>query len=187
MIGRAIPSAPDHLSPIASLALIVVVLSETASAQTRRSDASDRAAQRGWASLGVGTGTHHLGDGGTLRLAGAYAVGPFLGMVRRSLTLESLDYSASNDETSYLIGAWSRGANFSESAAVGLASVHWANTCYTVDDCQSGDERGVAWDLGVHASRTYAGLAFHLFGVAGPPSTRLIAGAISLELGWFGR
>jgi hypothetical protein len=47
--------------------------------------------------------------------------------------------------------------------------------------------RVMAYDIGLHASRRFAGFGLNLTGVAGSTKTDLMALVLSIELGAFGR
>jgi hypothetical protein len=151
---------------------------------------------RAWASGGLGTGAFNgVGGGASARANGTVSIDRAVAMFRMTGSIEGIDGHTDHAEKSILGGIRFGGKNVYVIPAVGIGHARWVDDycnahaiCTPNMAAQFEDEgRVIAYDLGVHATKFFAGLALNITGVAGSGKTNLLAMVISLELGAFGR
>jgi hypothetical protein len=142
-----------------------------------------------WLAGGLGPSSFFQASGAAARSSITVAYGRAV-VFRRSLAaFDGIDGYLSTDETSLLAGYRSPGRHRYYILALGSASTIWQDGHgYCASPCAFRYEsNGVAYDLGVHATRMLGGFAVNVSGVVGPPKARVLAVVLSPELGWFGR
>jgi hypothetical protein len=188
---RQVLTHPHRLAFVGLLALIVV-FPHTARAQsgvdssTARAPASRRIAI--WASLGLGGGSVHESDNGTI--GGVFAAHASVG--RLLLTYRTSDMSSffggpGVRDHALLAGVRTGGRRLFGSAAAGYGlATHYF-------DFESGTRTeeprtGVlAYQLALHGNLLVPGLALSYSGALGSSRVTYSALTLALELGWFGR
>jgi len=171
-------------------------LAAGALAQPTRSSGEDLSrTNRFWLSGGFGPAGFHGTSGISARASATATVDRAVGMFRMTGSIEGIDGHVDHREKSALVGVRFGGKNLYLIPAMGIGYAHWHDdlctahiTCTPAVAAQYEDEgRVVAFDVGLHASKLFAGFGVNLTGVKGSGKTDLMALVFSLELGAFGR
>jgi hypothetical protein len=182
----------------AAAVLMTAVHSGTALAQTtNRVPEQDLARTiRLWVSGGIGPGAFHgVGGGGSARASGTISIDRAVAMFRMTGSIEGVDGHSDHAEKSLLAGVRLGGNSVYFVPAIGIGNARWTDDyCSAHAICQpdvaaqfEDEGRVVAYDIGLHASKRFVGVALNVTGVAGSGRTDLLALVLSLELGAFGK
>ncbi len=150
---------------------------------------------RVWLSLGLGPGEFYDTDGVSARASITGSLSRAVVMVRATGSFEGIDGHSDHSESSILGGVRLGGKSLSIIPALGIGKARWTNdlctahiTCTPEVAAQYVDEGIVAaYDVGVHASYRFIGIAANFTGAAGSPKRLLRALVLSVELGVFGK
>jgi hypothetical protein len=148
-----------------------------------------------WLSGGLGPSGYHATGGVGARGSATLAVDRAVAMFRKTGSFEGSDGHTDHGESSALLGLRIGGALFYLIPAIGLGTARWSDDyCTAHAQCTpdvaaefKAEGRVVAYDIGLHASKRFAGVGLNITGVTGGEKLDLLALVLSLEVGAFGR
>jgi hypothetical protein len=152
---------------------------------------------RVWVSGGLGGAGYHAGGGVTLRASANASIDRAVAMFRSTVSFLPSDGHTSHRESSVLLGRRVGGKHFYLIPAIGLGEARWSDDWCTghaqctPDEAAQYKARGrvIAYDIGLHASKLFAGVALNINGVTrgGESKLDMLGFALSLKVGAFGR
>ena len=171
--------------------LLCFAASTLVRAQSTTPDSSWRTGPlRLWVSGGLGPSKFFENSGAAVRGAISISYGRYVAMVRDMDAFDGIDGYLSTEETSTLLGYRFGGRHRYRILAIGFGNSTWKDghgLCASVPCAFRSEGRGLAYDLGFHATRSLGGIAVNFSGVLAAQRVRVFAVVISPELGWFGK
>jgi hypothetical protein len=187
-----------HLVQYAALAGMLAAGPEVIAAQTSNptSQGEDLSrTTRFWLSGGLGPSGFHGTSGVGARASATLSIDRAVAMFRMTGSIEGVDGHTDHAESSVLLGLRLGGKHFYLIPAIGRGTARWSDdlctahvTC-TPEVAAQFKAKGpvIAYDIGLHASKLFAGVGLNVTGVAGSEKLDLLALLFSVELGAFGR
>lgn len=148
-----------------------------------------------WVSGGLGPSGYHTSGGVTLRAGATISIDRAVAMYRTTASFEGSDGHTDHGESSVLLGLRFGGKHFYLIPAIGVGNANWSDDyCTAHAQCTpdvaaqfKAEGRVISYDIGLHASKLFAGVGLNVTGVAGSAKLDLLALVLSVELGAFGR